>query len=54
MDEIYECDRFCSNCIYEFYGGSEPSCAMDMRHGTRCRFHTMASEADEGELKRED
>ena len=46
--EIYECERFCSNCIYEFFGGSMPSCAIDMIHGTRCGFHTMGIEADNG------
>jgi len=51
--EIYECERFCSNCIYEFFGGSMPSCAMDMNHGTRCRFHTMATEAGDGKFNRD-
>jgi hypothetical protein len=46
--EIHDCERFCSNCIYEFFGCSTPSCAMDMNHGKRCRFHTMPIEADDG------
>ena len=48
--EIYDCERFCSNCIYEFYGGSMPSCAKGMNHGTRCRFHTMDIEANDGKF----